>query len=48
MECPKCGYKEPGKKEKENIFNTYMSSVLEKTRNKLKQEMGYGLPNKEK
>ena len=47
--CPKCGYKKPGTKEEKHLWETYMCLVLEKARQKLKKEIGFGVPeNKEK
>ena len=44
--CPKCGYKEPGIKEKNHLGDIYTSLILKRTRNKLKKEMGFGVPEK--
>jgi hypothetical protein len=42
--CPKCNYKEPGEKEKQHLWDTYASLVLQRVRNKLKKEIGFGVP----
>ena len=40
--CPKCGY---GKKEP---FNEMMNRVIRESGNRLKEEMGFGIPSKGK
>ena len=40
MKCPKCGYEKP----KEVLKKGEMTKILRNARNRLKKEMGFGMP----
>ena len=40
MKCPKCGYEKP----KEVLKESDMNKILRNSRNRLKKEIGFGMP----
>ena len=46
--CPKCGYIKKSKAVSKESFNEMMNRVIRESGNRLKDEMGFGIPSKGK